>query len=46
MLFPSPGDLPNPGIKLASPVLVKGFFTTETPEKQGGAGSNEAEEVS
>ena len=30
--FPSPGDLPNPGIKLVSPtslVLTSGFFTTE-----------------
>ena len=29
--FPSPGDLPNPGIKLASlasPALASGFFTT------------------
>ena len=29
----SPGDLPNPGIKLTSPALAGGFFTTETPEK-------------
>ena len=27
--FPSPGDLPDSGIKLASPVLAGGFFTTE-----------------
>ena len=27
--FPSPGDLPNPGIKPMSPVLAGGFFTTE-----------------
>ena len=26
--FPSPGDLPNPGIKGASPALAGGFFTT------------------
>ena len=29
--FPTPGDLPNPGIKLvllASPALAGGFFTT------------------
>ena len=26
--FPSPGDLPNPGIKPVSPVLAGGFFTT------------------
>ena len=33
MPFPSPGDLPNPGIKptsLASPALADGFFTTGT----------------
>ena len=31
--FPSPGDLPDPGIKLASlvsPALADGFFTTST----------------
>ena len=31
--FPSPGDLPNPGIKLASlrsPALAGGFFTSST----------------
>ena len=26
--FPSPGDLPDPGIKPASPTLAGGFFTT------------------
>ena len=34
--FPSPGDLPNPGIKsasLASPALAGGFFTAEPPGK-------------
>ena len=31
--FPSPGDLPNPGIKPASSVLVGVFFTTEPPGK-------------
>ena len=31
--FPTPGDLPNPGIKLASPALAGGFFTTEPPGK-------------
>ena len=30
LLCPSPGDLPNPGIKLASPALAGGFFTTES----------------
>ena len=32
----SPGDLPDPGIKLASlmsPALAGGFFTTEPPGK-------------
>ena len=34
--FPPPGDLPNPGIELASPVspaLQAGFFIAETPRK-------------
>ena len=31
--FPSPGDLPNPGIKPMSLALVGGLFTTEPPEK-------------
>ena len=26
--FPSPGDLPNPGVEPASPALAGGFFTT------------------
>ena len=33
LLFPSPGDLPHPGIKsvsLTSPALAGGFFTTST----------------
>ena len=30
--FPSPGDLPNPGIEPTSPALAGGFFTTEPPE--------------
>ena len=29
--FPSPGYLPNPGIKPASPALAGRFFTTEPP---------------
>ena len=29
--FPPPGDLPNPGIKRASPALAGEFFTTEPP---------------
>ena len=34
--FPTPGDLPNPGIEptsLASSALAGGFFTTEPPGK-------------
>ena len=31
--FPSPGDLPNPGIKPVSPGLSGRFVTTEPPEK-------------
>ena len=31
--FPSPGALPNPLIKPASPALAGGFFTTEPPGK-------------
>ena len=34
--FPTPGDLPNPGIKsvsFASPVLAGRFFTTASPGK-------------
>ena len=29
--FPSPGDLPDPGIELTSPALTGGFLTTELP---------------
>ena len=31
--FPTPGDLPRPGIEPASPALVGRFFTTEPPGK-------------
>ena len=31
--FPSPGDLPDPGIEPVSPALAGGFYTTEPPEK-------------
>ena len=31
--FPSPGDLPSPGIKFTSPALAGRFFTTEPPGK-------------
>ena len=31
--FPTPGDLPNPGVKPMSPALAGRFFTTESPGK-------------
>ena len=31
--FPSPGDLPDPGIKPSSPALACRFLTTKPPEK-------------
>ena len=31
--FPSPGELPDPGMEPTSPALAGGFFTTEPPEK-------------
>ena len=31
--FPSPEDLPKPGIKLTSPALESGFFIIEPPKK-------------
>jgi len=31
--FPSPGDLPNPGIKPTCPALAGRFFMTEPPGK-------------
>ena len=31
--FPSPGDLPDPGIKPTCPALAGGFFTAESPGK-------------
>ena len=34
---PSPGDLPNPEIKPASPALTGRFFTTEPPGKPQGS---------
>ena len=33
LLFPAPGDLPDPGIKHESPALTGGFFTTGPPGK-------------
>ena len=40
--FPSPGDLPSPGIQptsLLSPALASGFFTTKPPGKPAAGGS-------
>ena len=31
--FPSPGDLPDPGIEPMSPTLAGRYFTTEPPGK-------------
>ena len=31
--FPSPGDLPDPGIEPVSPALAGRFFTAESPGK-------------
>ena len=31
--FPSPGDLPDPGIEPLSPALARGFFTAEPTRK-------------
>ena len=33
LLFPSPGNLPGPGIKPEPPALTAGFVTTEPPGK-------------
>ena len=34
--FPSPGDLPNPGIEPRSAALQAGSLATESPEKPTG----------
>ena len=34
--FPSPGDLPDPGIEPVSPAFTGGFFTTEPSGKPEG----------
>ena len=48
--FPSPGDLPNPGIELVYPELAGGFFTTGPPGKPSynieGSNSNSGSEKS
>ena len=38
--FPSPGDLPNPGIKLGSPVLQADSLPFEPPGKPEAAHGN------
>ena len=38
--FPSPGDLPDPGIKPTSLALAGVFFTIEPPGKPRGAGKH------
>ena len=44
--FPSPGDLPDPGIEPMSSALAGGFFTTEPSEKlQWGQGAEINEEL-
>ena len=35
MTFPSPGDLPDPGIELGSPALQADFLPSEPPGNQG-----------
>jgi len=39
MTFPSPGHLPNPGIKPATPALAGGFFNTKPPGKPNNCGA-------
>ena len=39
--FPTPEDLPDPGIEPASHALTSRFFTTEPPEKSTIAGNSE-----
>ena len=39
--FPSPGDLPNPGIEPTSPALAGRFFTPEPPGKPDHQKENE-----
>ena len=41
--FPSLGDLPDPGIKPASPALASGFFATEPPGRPMEASDHLAE---
>ena len=48
LLFPSPGDLPNPGIEPGSPALEADALTSEPPGKPikpGNAWANKEELV-
>ena len=38
LLFPPPGELPDPGIEPRSPALADGFSTTEQPGKSSSLG--------
>ena len=40
LTFPSPGDLPDPVVEPAYPVLAGGFFTVEPPGKLNWSYSN------
>ena len=44
--FPSPGDLPDPGVEPASPALASRFFTTVLIGKPTSAGSWKKQESS
>ena len=44
LLFPSPGDLPIPGIEPAPPTLAGGFFTTNTTSRLRSIGSQRVEQ--
>ena len=43
--FPSPGDLPNPGIKLRSPTLQADALTSEPPGKPNKTGNQQGPTV-
>ena len=43
--FPSPRDLPNPGIKLGSPALQSDSLLSDPPGKPGGHGGGELMQV-
>ena len=38
LLFPPPGDPPDPGVEPASPALAGGFFTVAPPGRPTGKG--------